>query len=1028
MSRHHLTNLLSACDLHGVAGANAPDPPGIARLERTERASGSNDTLAYGGDKFKGSICGSRRNVSRVGTRAGAAHRAILILVGLVGLATVGGMTSLVATWMKSRHLETDEMLRLASSQYVAGNAQVAAELAEQVRLSGGVPLGPLPSLPDEGLGQLGEESLGGETWAAPWEDLPPENDVLPPESSRPQGEYGLADRGDLTPDEPTSRELQERAWLALQQFLIGAGRHARAMSQTTPRERRYALLDAVRFLEKAQELGFPDGRVAAGHRLLGTAYHEIGRHRDAVDHLTRAMDSDLTLRGELLPLLARSQSEAALISPADALATLQEYLGDSTLDLRKRAESELLRIDLLNRLERFDEADALIDQVGQSIGEEAEQQELWALTVRDTLVLRSAQRSLGSVLSKLRVPPGTRRIAEIPRLWNAVDAAVRPETGDSDREEEASEPPAEQTAREIVMDRLQISTELYQRLLTSLEQLTELQRETPPKTAAQARLLAARIYLLLGRDDEALAYLTQVRQQRPFSEESLQGGLAEAELLADKGRGEELVQAAGYLVREIFQSRVLKLSQQDRRAMVTRWIACLQRMRAVQQYEAAITVANLLAPILSRPVAFVQEALGYRDWGDATLAAERSSGIEVSAEASAKAREHFRLAGDAFAEAAELRFTTEEYLPTLWNAIDSYQRGRQYTKSIELLEPYLRYEERGRRPRGLVAHGRALLADGKPDEAIESLDTCIAEYPRDPQRYDARLLAAQAARELGQLQDAERWLRDNLNDGQLTPQSPAWRDALYQLGEMLFEHSQTQITAALELPPEEKRLKLREIMPELSQATRRLNESVQRYWPSQEAQAAAYLLARAELLAANLPEAELEDEELPEPAGREMRQKIYGHRQSALDRYLTLIRFLDERQRDVDLSDRQQALLRNSLLGYADVLRQMDRNAEAAEAYREMAMRYMNEPPALEALLGQSRMLNRLGRRREADLLIRQATVVLDRIDEEWDDRFATITRYDREGWRDYLQWMLSRQAPKDSVTDASAAGAGPP
>ena len=971
----------------------------------------------------------------------GAAHRAILMLVGLVGLATVGGLTSLVATWMQSRQLSPDQMLRLASSQYVAGHVQVAGELAEKAKLTGGVPLGPLPVLPEDTLSQPGIESIPVDVWADRWQDDQWEEGQLPPDEflSGPDGEGATGDssEGDeaeeATSGQPASAgdsaeklDPQEKEWLSLQQFLIGAGRHAHAMSQTTPIERRYALLDAVRFLAKSEELGFPEGRVAAGHRLLGMAYHEIGHHRHAVDHLTKAMESDLTLHSELLPILARSQSKTSLISPVEALATLEEYLSDPTIDLRKRAESELLRIDLLNRLGRFEQADQIIDQVGQSIREEVEEQNVWALTIRDTLVLRSAQRLLGGVLDKLRVPPGTRRIGGIPRLeisavpGSPTDGQSIADQGDNRQSpgdaSAASEESAERSAAQSTMDRLGISRDEYQQLIGAIRPLTDLQRETSPRTAAEARLLVAKINLLLGRDDEALAYFTQVRQQRPFTIESLLGGLAEAELLADQGRGAELVQSAGYLVREILQSRVLKLSQQDRQSMVARLIDCLQRTRETGEYESAIAVANLLAPILTRPVAYAQEALGYRDWGEAILASARSSGKDISADASATAREYFRLAGDAFSEAATLRFTTEDYLPTLWNAIDAYQRGRQYTKSIELLAPYLRYEERGKKPRGLVAHGRALLADGDPAEAIRSLDTCIVEHPRDPLRYDARLLAAQAARELGDLEDAERWLRDNLNDGQLTPQSPAWRDALFQLSEMLFEHSRTNIVTALDQAPDQKRLKLREVAPKLAEAMRRLNEAVQRYWPRPEAQASLYHLARAHLLAVHLPQAELEDEELPEPAGREMRQKIYSHQQSALDRYLTLIQFLEERQRDVELSDRQQALLRNSLMGYADTLREMDRNAEAAEAYREMAMRYMNEPPALEALLGQSRVLQQLGRRREADLLIRQAAVVLDRIDDEWDDRFSDVTRYDREGWRTYLQWMLSRQSPSES------------
>ncbi len=61
---------------------------------------------------------------------------------------------------------------------------------------------------------------------------------------------------------------------------------------------------------------------------------------------------------------------------------------------------------------------------------------------------------------------------------------------------------------------------------------------------------------------------------------------------------------------------------------------------------------------------------------------------------------------------------------------------------------------------------------------------------------------------------------------------------------------------------------------------------------------------------------------------------------------------------------------------------------------------RFSGEQPAPE----------RLGRPREADMLIRQASVVLQRIPNEMDDQFAETTRYDRSGWEQLLGWMNQR------------------
>jgi hypothetical protein len=87
-----------------------------------------------------------------------------------------------------------------------------------------------------------------------------------------------------------------------------------------------------------------------------------------------------------------------------------------------------------------------------------------------------------------------------------------------------------------------------------------------------------------------------------------------------------------------------------------------------------------------------------------------------------------------------------------------------------------------------------------------------------------------------------------------------------------------------------------------------------------------------------------------------------------------------------------------------------MNRLEDAASAYRAVELRYINEPPALEAILGRATCAKELGRGREADMLVRQAGVVLQRIPNEWNDRFAETTRYDREGWEQLLGWMNQR------------------
>lgn len=119
-----------------------------------------------------------------------------------------------------------------------------------------------------------------------------------------------------------------------------------------------------------------------------------------------------------------------------------------------------------------------------------------------------------------------------------------------------------------------------------------------------------------------------------------------------------------------------------------------------------------------------------------------------------------------------------------------------------------------------------------------------------------------------------------------------------------------------------------------------------------------------------------------------------------------------DERQ----LRPSEQSMRQIGLLGEADTLYDLGLYEESADAYRTISLRYMNEPPALEAMLGQARCLRSLKKDRDARLIIRQAVAVLSRIPTAWDNRFVETTRYDRPGWESLLTWMDRDPLPPET------------
>ena len=846
-------------------------------------------------------------------------------LMGLTALVTILGFAVLFSLWWKTSISDPYKVLQIASQEFVAGRPIVAGELAERVEF-------------DHELDELGQSD--------------------PP---------GVEQPGWTDAEAQEAREQHEE-WLRLRDFLIGFGKVSKAEAESEPRKSRHHLHEAIPFLERARDGGFPPGRYAQGYRVLGESYYRLGEYEDAIDSLRLAISQDPTLRRPLQPMLAQSQLKSLTPIEDQALETISEYLDDHTLLSKQRWEGELIRIRALIDLKRWDEANQILnDELSQPQPKMINRQDPEA-EYRDHLTLLQL-------------------VVQIKRAM--LRHGSSPIDANTDR-------------GAVIAD-----------LANVVPRLTELQNQAAPRVGARARLWASRALLLQGQIQDALFRLTSVRQQRPFDAVAILGGLEEIELLAARGRGEEALQTTTYIMREMIDDRGFDAELITFNEFQGRMGSALAELRTNREYEYAIDTARRLPPVFDSAEALIQEGISYREWAEATLEDRRDADGQVASNASVLARTRFRAAGDAFAAAAELQFDTDEYLPTQWSAIEAYQEGRYFTKSIRLLEPYLRYEQRARRPRGWVKYGRALLAEDRPEEAIAALQTCIEEFPRDPLRYDARLLAALSHAELGNLDDARRLLQDNLEDGGLEPQSPSWRNSLLTMGELLYQRAYRNFLAADQAEQADKVPLLRENQPILEEAIRYLDEGAERYFREYpRAESAAYLAARANVMASQWPRVEAASTQILDAARRSLRAKADQSLQKALDGFVKLRTYLAIREEDQRLRNGELAMLRNCYLAEGDVLRRMGKLDEAAAVYQAVELRYMNEPPALEAILGRVAIAREQGKLREADMLIRQANLVLQRIPAEWDDRFAEMTRYDREGWETFVGWMNDRLA----------------
>jgi tetratricopeptide (TPR) repeat protein len=764
---------------------------------------------------------------------------------------------------------------------------------------------------------------------------------------------------------------LERLNWIRLRDFLIGVGKAAEGKRAPEPHEQRRLYFKAVPHLEATRDHGFPEGRSTQGYQTLGEVYFHLGRYDDAVINLNQAIENEPLLRRQLLPMIAESQFNAQKDQKDDALASIDEFLKDPALAAQVKQSASLLRIRILMSLALWEQVDAALTQ-----------QEL----------LQTADNGLQHQVKLLRA------IAAVKIAMGRYGSQTTLQ--DSDRK----------------------AIELE--LAGTLQTLIELNEK-----AAKSNLVGlwiGRIKLLQGdRMGAVNAFHDVVRKDQTtgfvkVGAVEIMGGLQEIELLTQDSDGEQSVQAIGYLMSEIGTREGFDHGMVSFKEFGSRLAQGLLRLRRAGEYKAAIDAARSLAPIFDVSEALVQEGLGYQDWAETTHQEGTDFNGQVAESASKLSRQRYRAAGDAFAEAARLRFDSEEYIPTLWSAIEAYQKGRHFTQSIRLLEPYLRQEDTSRQPRGLIAYGKALLAVGQAEAAINAFERCIYEYQDDPLRYEARYYGALAHAETGDINTAKQLLLQNIDsedrgeDDQtpdLEPESTEWRDSLFALGGLLYELGYRNYLEAEQAAPDKRLELLQKNQSILESAVRRLDVADKRWWNEHNdprTKLNAYFAARTRVMASQFPRLESQLPDALNAAKRASRLEADEHLQKALVGFRRLSEYLADVDEEQALSKTDQAMLRNCLIFEADVLMKMKKYQEASSVYRAMESRYMSQPAALEAIVGRASCARELGDDRASEMLFRQASDMLKKIPAEWDGKFAETSRFDREGWKQLLDWMI--------------------
>ena len=408
------------------------------------------------------------------------------------------------------------------------------------------------------------------------------------------------------------------------------------------------------------------------------------------------------------------------------------------------------------------------------------------------------------------------------------------------------------------------------------------------------------------------------------------------------------------------------------------------QQFLSAQQFEIDLQLVGLMKKVVPGGQSQLMQADLHTKWGQFL-----ANGAEKASRAKREsmlrlAREQFRRAGRSYAALARSNIDQREYSDYLWNAAVSYLQGRNFTRAAGLLHEYLQNEVQRRRPQALDYYGESLLCLGKCDAALDSLKECIELYPRDAAACHARIVAAQAAREKGDIPAAEKLLLANLNGDYLTPASKEWRDSLFLLGDILHDAGR------------------------YAEAATRLEEAVKRYPDAPETIQARYLLADSCRRLALGMQDELK-KDLTGSSRATQLKRIGEHFEKALAQY----RLVEEKLsgRDLaELSPLEKTMLRNAVFSIGDVLYAEGEYAAAIKAYFIAANRYQNRPEVLDAYVQIANAYRRLDNPQDAHNALQQAKLLLARM--KPDVSFHETSIFTRDQWSKHLDELLASAA----------------
>ena len=745
-------------------------------------------------------------------------------------------------------------------------------------------------------------------------------------------------------------------------------------------RERALALAEeALKHLKASQKLGFPRGYDGLANFLLGKVLYELFQWSDAIEPLEIAATEWPAGRAEALSRLVDIDLATEGITQPEVLERLDFWKGLVGLSPEDRNREGLKRIAAEIAFGDYSKAIELASQF----------------------------------------PTGSVRYPEV--LYQTALAKFLKLSASGN---EAQNPALEANL-----------TDVYKEMKGAAKAIT-----LNPAAQRQNQYYMGVVLQRLNRWEESIGGLSVLRQSSPHTVEGLAAAIAEMKALIKLQRFDEVIGTARQVYEQFGKLEWYNNSWQPIPVLRNNIKEIGQELLVNRAYPQVIEYSAKMPPFCDRQDRLRLISVGYGRWAkslrgkpDTNNSEDEAVDIRVSIEGLVQPEDEslrdetnaesgkrfwqklFNESAKSYEELAFLQMRSPEYFDLIWEAIKNYQASGDLMKCNLVIENLLPIEAPEERPRAYLMLAENYFALKNRDKSLVALQKCINEFGTHPLSFQSRLNASRILSEQSKFTEAHDYLEQNLYDGSLSPDSPVWKESLFELGRNYYSQGEVEFSSAELVKQEpgdaaiETRLQTLESANEFfTKSINRLGEWLKRYPDDSRRFDTLYSIGKAYQMAAQYPEFLLKD---GRPTSAEVRrQRLLEYRdllQNARSTFEQIRTGINDEQAGGIRSQTFRSLLRNSYFAEADLTFQLQDYESALTLYRTVANRFLAEPESLEALTQAAECLKKLGRPEEGLRVISQAKEILIQIPPEQDARFISVTRFSRQQWGDLLSQM---------------------